>query len=357
MERVRFQKYTLSLSEYFLGIFLYLYYYQYYMYPIFSYLLPYILYVCIALIIILTIKERKSLSKPFKTIPKHIWILLLITLFIGCSLRIFTVPHSSINIGDEYTTIFSARHLAQHGSWKLCYSYDTDGNCLRQTPDSQPAAPATLLSIPLFFNPSYETANATFLFLSCLSLLLLFLFAFLFFKSYLAALFATIFLSLTPIHIYLSATTAIRNASLTFLLLYLLFLFSYFRSKKTSHLILTLSALTLTIQTLPEFNFFIILFPILTFLFAKPLFKTKTLIISSSIFLIINIPYFIYFFIVSAGNYGWQVGSEFGQLHYLAQFLFPNIIYLLASTLIITSILLLMSLIYIKKKQILMYYT
>ena len=274
----------------------------------------------------------KYIYNEFKKIDKKIWILLLLIIILGFSLRMFTAPHAHRVFFDEDIYLNIAQNIKNELKACLC-DYGTTEECYRCIPNKQPHAYSAFISMFFFFFGVKESVayTATIL-VGTLSILLIFTIAYLLFKKQSIALYASLIFSLIPENIRWSATTSLGPFFVFFTLLTVALFLLYSTTK--SYLILTAAILSFAIalQGRPEANLLFLLIALLLVLFNKnPLKDMKNYRFILLIFLLVILitPNIIHLKKSSSDTWGTS-GKKF-SLEYLdnngrdnAKFFFEN---------------------------------
>lgn len=222
-------------------------------YPLEDSLILLFSFINLILIVFLIVLSFPVFKKRFSIVKKQTWILLSMIFLIGLVFRMFLVPHTTYNFGDEAHGISEATSIASHGQYTSCPNYDYKGNCIGVGSSMHPASHPLILALSFaIFGADYDVAFNTVALLGSTSIIMMFIFCLLFFTNERIALLSAFLLSLTPIHMFLSGTSEFRLTSILFILMTLSCFLLYLENESYRLLLLAFSLLAFTTQTMPE---------------------------------------------------------------------------------------------------------
>ncbi len=243
---------------------------------------PILMKILLVIIISLIIYNFKALARPFKSVKRNTWFILLLIFLLGFGLRTWYVPHTHYVYNDEYLHINIAQNILYSGEMCRCLmgSNTECSSCdLRQWPGGY----HTLLSYMfMFFGDSEGVAFNLNAVLASLSIMFVFLVTYMMFKNQTYALLGSFMFTFIPVHLKFSGTNALNISSVFFVLLVMLFLEIFLAKRRYAVFLLLLATLLYAVNIRVE-N--ILLIPVLL-LYAwlrlgkgiKELFKIKYII-------------------------------------------------------------------------------
>jgi len=280
-------------------------------------------------IMILLIFNFKYIISQFKKLNKKTWIILFIIFFAGLIIRLFLVSHTHYVYFDE----FEYTNLAQN----ILYS---NKFCSCQDGSSQYCESCTIIPVPpgyhvflsqIFgiFGDSEKVAFNTNAIIGSLSIILMFLLIFLTTKNYTLSLIGSFILNFIPVHLKYSGASTLGIISLFFVLLSMVFLEIYIRTKKYGFFLLFLTTLLYTIQIRSE-NFLLIFIFSFYLLIKLNKFERKNLlkkeyVIPAFIFLFMLIPLIqiIYYGSITNPSPGWNY-DLLTKFYYIKKYFISN---------------------------------
>lgn len=288
------------------------------------------------LIVLFTVLSFSILKQRFSAIKKRTWLLLSLVFLLGFVLRMFLVPHATYNFGDDAQGVSAARSIALYGEYFSCQDYDYRGNCVGKSPIMHPAAHPLILAISfLVFGTGYNIAFNTVAVLGSVSIIMMFIFSFLFFKNERIALLSALLLSLAPIPAIFSGTPDFRVTSVLFILMTFSCFLLYLENKSYRLLLLALSLLAFTTQTMPEM-ILIIPFVALIFILFDQRFKQRMTDLKFWLCLLVLLlliaPQMIKTATNLAHNQSWRISSNVASYYYLKMYIGQNLRFWLFGT-------------------------
>lgn len=193
------------------------------------------------LLIFLIYFNRREIKKFLASIDKRTWLILLLILVLGLSLRLFLPPKQHIIFFDEPGYMLIAKNLLAEG--RVGIEWDN--------PSSIGWPFILAISFGIFGSGS-ATAIYTSLIFGALTIFNIFLLGMVIFKNKDIALFSVFLFAFLPLHIRWSASAGNNVISLFFITAALFFCFLYLDSKKYSLLWLALAAVFFAAQFRPE---------------------------------------------------------------------------------------------------------
>jgi hypothetical protein len=252
------------------------------------------------LIIILFILNFKIIVNQFYNIRKLTWILVGFIFILGLLMRIFFVPHIHQVFYDEFYHLNIAENMAkQH---KFCYcSFTLDDFCYNcsKVPEWLPGFHFLLSFIFNIFGIYDIVAYAFNTIIGSITPPLFFILGYLIFRNEKIAVLSQLILTVLPVHLKLSGSTANDITSLFFILLLLIILYSYLRNNILTQLYLLLSILLFCIYV--RIENFILIFLVLYFLWqndnkVNEIINPKYILIIWILFILLLIPRIIHFY-------------------------------------------------------------
>ena len=279
----------------------------------------YILLANFALVCIFFVISRKDITARFGKIGKRAWIVFVIILIMGSSLR-FNSPGCSDSAGLCFNYVETAKEMlkTQHVSdlW-------------------HPKAYSLLMAIGFFFfGQNYNVVYFFNLMISSLTIFLVFLLAYVLFKREDAALFSTLIYSLFPMSIIYAKLNESQTTSTFFLVLTIIvYLISLSANKRNIYTLFFL-LMVFSLHARTDVSIFIPLF-VLGFILNRKDISMKELKIPVVIFLMLMIPA-SYYYVFGAKLYGPSESHPYSERHYFAslEYMLPNVQRLLSDNLI-----------------------
>jgi len=249
----------------------------------------------------------KDLKKILKKIDKKTWIILLVILIVGLSLRTFVAPHVQRILYDEDLYLNIGQNIVMEGKAANC-NYGTQDECFSLGYNKQPNGYPFLMSILFLFTGTSETsAHYATAIISSLTILMVFFIAYLLFKNEKISLFSALIFALIPIAIRWAPTTSAGTVFIFFTGLTVFAFLFYLKNGKNRALLFSLASLAYTIQIRPEG---ILLFGvvILMFLFFKKdvfdSLRKKEFLIILIVFSILIVPHLLHMDSVKLEKWG-----------------------------------------------------
>ncbi len=274
----------------------------------------------------------KDIKKIFKNVDKKTWIVVIIIFLCGMSLRTFASPHTHRLFYDEDIYLNIGQNIAKEGRVILC-NYGNQEKCFEGIYNKQPNGYSFLMSPIFIFNASESAAHYLTAFISSLTIPMIFLIGYLLFENKKIGILSSLIFSLIPITIIWAPTTTAGSVSIFFISLTLFSFLCYFKTKKTTILLLSFSTLAYAIQVRPEGIMFLIVIFISFFLLNKEPFKDfekRNFLIFFTIFFILIVPHMLHTSSVKSegwGASGNKLGLEYveNNLNVNGMFFFKNI--------------------------------
>lgn len=283
------------------------------------------------IILIIFILNFGTFLKIFKSIKRKTWIVILLIFFFGLIIRLFIIPYTHHVYFDELDHINIAQNILYSNKFCECFA-GSNQNCEYCHLMPWPPGYHTFLSLSFhLFGDSEQVAFNTNAVVGSVSVILIFLLIFLLFKNSSLALLGAFMFSFIPVHLKYSGSSSLGIFSVFFVILCLILLEIYIKSKKHSLFLLFLFSLLYTVQIRPE-NFLLI-FIFSFYLWIKlgkkirRLFSTKYLV-SIFIFLVMLIPLILLIYYSSnvAHSPGWD-DSLSTRINYLKNHFIPNLFF------------------------------
>lgn len=200
----------------------------------------------LALILAVLTLSLHEIKGQFNRIRKVVWILLLIIILFGASLRIITPQHHMMFI-DEYWTMEASKNILLNGRAELCeYMTYEQVVCV---PYHKLTGTPFIFSLGFFFF-GINTYSAIYLniFLGSLSILLMFLLSYILLNREDSALYASLLFATYPLYIMWSGSASTNIPGILFFLFTLVSFLVYLKTRTYKIYLLTALFLTYTIQ-------------------------------------------------------------------------------------------------------------
>ncbi len=274
-------------------------------------LIPVFFLVNIAIILASFFMSFRTITQAFNKISKRTWVLLLIIFIVALSLRVFVAPHTHRVYYDEDIYLNIAQNIVHDGKAILC-NRGTPDHCDEGVLNKQPQSLSFFLSIFfLFFGVNEALASYIMMLVSSLSVPLLFFLVYLITKKEEPALFSSLILALTPIHILWAPTITGETLLVFFSILAFTAIYIYLENKSASTLYLAVSLLAFAAQIRPEAP---LLIPVAALLFLKEKFDNN-LLLAFILLLVLFSPYVLQFKNVSGDSWGADSGQKLGTAY------------------------------------------
>jgi 4-amino-4-deoxy-L-arabinose transferase-like glycosyltransferase len=236
----------------------------------------------------------RHLTNPFKKIDRKIWILLLVILLSGTTLR-FMTPWTHVMYIDEYWNMEAAQGILTTFRPELCeYTGYEEISC---RPYPKLVGVPLLISISFLINGvSSQSAILVNIILGSLSVLLMFSLAYLATGREDTALFSALILAVYPAYIMWSGSAETIITGIFFLLLTLNFFLLYFRTGSWCPYFLGVLSLAFLLQTRLEYLIMLPLAVVMHFIFEmdiRKIVRDYRFWVTWSVFLLFLIPYSI----------------------------------------------------------------
>ncbi|NYZ78581.1 glycosyltransferase family 39 protein [Candidatus Micrarchaeota archaeon] len=209
-------------------------------------------------ITLLIIINFDSIIKPFKTIKRRTWILLLIIFLCGLYIRLFVIPHTHYIYTDDYDHEILSENILHNNKFCEC-EFGSIQHCESCFLIPWPAGYHSVLSLVLgVFGDSEAVAFNTNAVIGSLSIILIFLLLFLTFQDSALALMGAFVFNFIPVHLKYSGAIGLEIFSLFSLILTMIFLEIYLKTRKYPTFLLFLATLLYALNSRPE-NFLLLL--------------------------------------------------------------------------------------------------
>jgi len=267
------------------------------------------------LILIFGLFNFHNFKKQFSGIRKQTWVYLFLIILFGFCLREFVVPHTHRIFFDEDLYLGIANSIATEGINILC-NYGTPTKCIEGILNKDPSGyPFFIAIFYKIFGSSQLLAYQISVMVGTISILLIFVITYLLFKNQEISLYSTLLLSLIPVHIIWSGSTATELVFLFFSLLTIISFLLYLRTDKYATLLLGITLLAYTIQIRPEGLALILLIGFMFLLFEKNLLgklKNYRFWVPWLILFMLITPHAIQLYMNKEGDWGAPSGKKFG---------------------------------------------
>jgi len=295
-------------------------------------LYPILMKIILFSIIVLCIYNFKSFLKLFKLIKGRTWLLLILIFLCGLTLRVMFIPHTHYVYYDEFEHINLAQNILYSNKFCECYS-GTNQDCNSCYLMPYPAGYHTFLSLIFnIFGDSEQVAFNTNAIVGSISIILFFLLLFLITKNSRLALIGAFIFSFIPVHLKYSGTSSLGIFSVFFIILNMMFLETYIKTKKYSIFLLFLTTLLFAIQIRGENLLLLFIFSFYLLIRLRPSHikdsnKIKYLF-TIFIFLLMLIPFIqlIYFGSNVLHAPGWDDNLS-TKINYFKNQIIPNILF------------------------------
>ncbi len=283
---------------------------------------PYFLLASFLLLSVLPIIRYKIFLEEFSKIDRGTWLLLLVVVCIGFFFRQFVVPHTHRVFFDEDLYLGVGNSIATEFKNILC-NYGTPTHCidgiLNKDPSGFPFLVAILFKI---FGPSQQIAYDLSVFIGTLSIVILFLFVYTMLRSKSISLLSAFLLSITPVHIVWSGSTATEIYFMFFSLLSLLLLSIYVRKKDLFILIASVASLAYAVQTRPEGFIFVVIFALFILVSEKfsKIVRNGKVWFSVLVFSLLISAHMVHLIAVRNEDWGAPNGKKFGMAYFKSNF-------------------------------------
>ncbi len=264
--------------------------------PLLIQLFPILMKIILFTIIILFVLNFKSFSKLFKSIKTKTWILLVLILLCGLTMRMFFIPHTHHVYSDEFEHINIAQNILYSENFCECFAGSNQDCRSCYLMPLWPPGYHTFLSLVFgVFGDSEEVAFNTNAIIGSLSIVLIFLLIFLIFKDPTLALIISFIFSFIPVYLKYSGTSSLGIFSIFFILLSMIFLETYVKTKKYKLFLLFLITLLYAIHIRLENFLLLFVFTFYLLIKLKSKHQIKNIIkgrylLSIIIFLLMLIP-------------------------------------------------------------------
>ncbi len=269
-------------------------------------LIPIFFLINFIIIIIAFLVDARKIALLFKGISKRTWLFLLLIFILALSLRLFISPNTHRVYFDEDIYINIAQNIVNDGSAILC-NRGTAGHCDEGVLNKQPQSLSFFLaSIFLFTGVDERLASYIMILVSSLTIIALFLFVYLLTKKEEPALYSSLILALTPIHILWAPTITGESLFVFFSVLAAASILAYLANKSTFTLFLATSMLAFASQARPEAPLILPVF--LLFIIREKL--DMRLLVAFILLLALFLPYVLQFKNVSGDTWGATSGEK-----------------------------------------------
>jgi len=274
-------------------------------------IIPIFLAVILFLVVFSFFWCSKDLIKLIKKIGKKTWIILLVILLVGLSLRTFVAPHTQRILYDEDIYLNVGQNIAREGKAVHCI-YGTQDECIQGVCNKQPNGYPFLIGVLFLFTGTSETsAHYATAIISSLTILMVFFIAYLLFKNEKIGLFASFIFALIPIAIRWAPTTSAGTVFVFFSGLTIFGFLFYFKNGKNRALLFSLASLAYTIQIRPEGILLLGVILVMFLFFKKDLFnimEKKGFLILLIVFALLIVPHLVH--LDSVNKEKWGAGNE-----------------------------------------------
>ena len=220
--------------------------------------------ILLAMLIVLSSIKLNHIKSVFGKISGKAWMLLGLIFLAGLIIRLFVFPHYHRVYLDEQLYLEYAKNIHSEFRPQVCNYIDFDESRCTFRPQTAVGWPVLLSLAFRIFGPSPEVAFYLSSMMGSLSVILIFFLVYLVFKSQPIALWSSVFMAFTPLYVIWSNTAGNNMPSMFFLLLTLVFFFSYVKTKERK--ILALFAMSLVFSVIVRFENAIVVLPLLLIL-------------------------------------------------------------------------------------------
>lgn len=294
---------------------------------------PIFLTINFLLLLFLSVINLNYIIKELKKIKSRTLILLFSIVLLAFCLRMYVVPHTHRILFDEDLYLSMGRTMVLEGRGCLCNHGNAAGKCFDCFNYKDPKGYPFLLAVVfLLFGISETVAFNFVVVLTTVSVVLTFLISRYLFNNDSIALFSSLLLTLSPVHIIWSGTVAAEPVLLFFVFLsvWVSFIFARKPKMKTFLLLVAVLAFSLQIKTegiliLPLVAFIIIVFSGENFI--KKIDKFKFFLPPLLLFFFIAGPFMINFYHFATTNdweapNGRKISLEYGPINIPSNFSF-----------------------------------
>ncbi|NYZ78558.1 glycosyltransferase family 39 protein, partial [Candidatus Micrarchaeota archaeon] len=209
-------------------------------------------------IILLIVYNLNDITKPFKKINRRTWVILFLVFLCGLTIRLFSIPHIHQLYFDEFSHLNVAENILYSNKSCWCFAGSNqvcEGCQLMPQPPGYP----TILALTMgLFGDSEAVAFNTTAVIGSVSIILVFLLLFLTFQDSALALMGAFVFTFIPAHLKYSGTTVLEVFSLFSVVLAMISIEIYLRTKKPSTFSLFLATLLYALNSRVE-NFLLLI--------------------------------------------------------------------------------------------------
>ena len=202
--------------------------------------------------IICVIVNYRELAKEFKKISKTAVLFLLFSLLLFSMINVFVVRHEFIIVDDESEQFDMARNMALYGKSCACDSMinGSCGSCSLRVPF--PGKPFINSLMFIIFGVNEFTPFAISFFFGALSIIAVFFAVYIFTHDWVSASISAFLISILPIFLKISGSSALECVSLFFVVLGIACLGLFINRPSTKTFLLLISEIALTLSFRPE---------------------------------------------------------------------------------------------------------